>query len=205
MKCASSARSWGFRMNSSGGTRFRGRDWGVRILCALPAPQTPSPRTGEGDTGGEGEVGDIAIHSKFASVVLPIKSVGVQGDGRTYRHAVSLFGSLDEIEREGIWRAATEIPIVIPRSTACSFASAIRSRSNSKSRHLLSRARARSPFVRPTRLFTTRWSSAGGTRRSGNSRLFSFRWVSDQENPPPLQLRWAGSPSCSDPSIPRKR
>ncbi|MEK7590994.1 MAG: glutamine-hydrolyzing GMP synthase [Patescibacteria group bacterium] len=90
---------------------FPGPGLGVRILCALPAPPNPPlPRTGEGDTGGRGRGGDIAIHSKFASVVLPIKSVGVQGDGRTYRHAVSLFGSLDEIEREGIWRAATEIP-----------------------------------------------------------------------------------------------
>lgn len=46
----------------------------------------------------------------FPYTVLPIKSVGVQGDGRTYRHAVSLFGSLDEVEKEGIWRAATDIP-----------------------------------------------------------------------------------------------
>lgn len=60
---------------------FPGPGLGVRILCASPTPG-PSP-------GGGG--GTIELLRDVAHVTLPIRSVGVQGDGRSYRHAVVLF------------------------------------------------------------------------------------------------------------------
>jgi GMP synthase (glutamine-hydrolysing) len=54
---------------------FPGPGLGVRILCAdAPHPPVAAPA-------------DLAL----PSAVLPVKSVGVQGDGRTYRHALALF------------------------------------------------------------------------------------------------------------------
>ena len=70
---------------------FPGPGLGVRILCS------------KGEDFGPG-TSDLGI--KVPHAILPIKSVGVQGDGRTYRHAVVLFGELSEES----WRLATEIP-----------------------------------------------------------------------------------------------
>jgi len=72
---------------------FPGPGLGVRILCA----KTP-----------------FALDSSDAitdlpHVVLPVKSVGVQGDGRTYRHALALFSD-DGIPTETHYELATSIP-----------------------------------------------------------------------------------------------
>jgi GMP synthase (glutamine-hydrolysing) len=71
---------------------FPGPGLGVRILCA-PTPN-PSP-AGRGET----------LH-----MVLPVQSVGVQGDGRTYRHALALFSEHPTDIPELHWSLATSIP-----------------------------------------------------------------------------------------------
>jgi len=69
----------------------------VRILCAT-APDTFS-------------IDDVGIKRWSGGwTVLPVKSVGVQGDGRTYRHALALFSPQPCVLTEQMWRLATEIP-----------------------------------------------------------------------------------------------
>lgn len=71
---------------------FPGPGLGVRILCAQSSSNTT-------------EQADISI----THAALPVQSVGVQGDGRSYRHAVSLFNS-DQYPNEQCWNLATSIP-----------------------------------------------------------------------------------------------
>ncbi len=76
---------------------FPGPGLGVRILCATK----PDALT----------VDDVGIKRWGGTwAVLPVKSVGVQGDGRTYRHALALFGQDPCVLTEQLWRLATEIP-----------------------------------------------------------------------------------------------
>jgi GMP synthase (glutamine-hydrolysing) len=56
---------------------FPGPGLGVRILCADAPDEAPVP--------------DTASVIRVPHAALPVKSVGVQGDGRTYRKALSLF------------------------------------------------------------------------------------------------------------------
>ena len=59
---------------------FPGPGLGVRILCAAPVELADVPA----DT--------LPPHGfGMQRAVLPVRSVGVQGDGRTYRHALALF------------------------------------------------------------------------------------------------------------------
>ena len=60
---------------------FPGPGLGVRILCSRGSELKIDPSTGSG--------GKLKIDNPYS--VLPIKSVGVQGDGRTYRHAIVVF------------------------------------------------------------------------------------------------------------------
>jgi GMP synthase (glutamine-hydrolysing) len=70
---------------------FPGPGLGVRILCA------------------EKPVDAGAIETVKDSVVLPVKSVGVQGDGRTYRHALVLFHK-KRVPTDEHFSLATSIP-----------------------------------------------------------------------------------------------
>ncbi len=76
---------------------FPGPGLGVRILCAsVPTPiPSPSPERGR-------ETPD--------RVVLPVRSVGVQGDGRTYRHALSLFANDHSGPDDSHYALASSIP-----------------------------------------------------------------------------------------------
>lgn len=85
---------------------FPGPGLGVRILCAaVPSPlekfQIPPLRQGFG--------GQANSKFQIPSVVLPLKSVGVQGDGRTYRHALVLF-SKDRAPNDMHFDLAASIP-----------------------------------------------------------------------------------------------
>ncbi|MDP6561637.1 MAG: glutamine-hydrolyzing GMP synthase [Candidatus Peribacteraceae bacterium] len=72
---------------------FPGPGLGVRILCAKEKSETRNPK--------------LEIGVDYAA--LPIKSVGVQGDGRSYRHAVALFND-QKFANEECWNLATSIP-----------------------------------------------------------------------------------------------
>ncbi len=76
---------------------FPGPGLGVRILCA----------SGQ-QAAGSGQPKMADVHS--SNVVLPIRSVGVQGDGRTYRHALALFSNDPTTITKEEWDAATTIP-----------------------------------------------------------------------------------------------
>jgi len=76
---------------------FPGPGLGVRILCAEKSDALT--------------VDDVGIKRWSGGwAVLPVKSVGVQGDGRTYRHALALYSSEPLRVDDQLWRFATEIP-----------------------------------------------------------------------------------------------
>jgi GMP synthase (glutamine-hydrolysing) len=80
---------------------FPGPGLGVRILCAEKADALPNVFELEKD-----------MEAKFPNIqmqVLPIKSVGVQGDGRTYRHPVAIYPQ-QEISFAELTGIATKIP-----------------------------------------------------------------------------------------------
>ncbi len=73
---------------------FPGPGLGVRILCAKE----------------ESRITDYELRSDVPFAFLPIQSVGVQGDGRTYRHAVAFFSSDPCKVTDWHIRTATTIP-----------------------------------------------------------------------------------------------
>jgi len=77
---------------------FPGPGLGVRILCAQKAD--------------EAHHADAPVHTPHA--VLPVRSVGVQGDGRTYRHALALFSDRPCHITDEHLRLATTIPNTNP-------------------------------------------------------------------------------------------
>ncbi|OGJ56394.1 hypothetical protein A3D88_03330 [Candidatus Peribacteria bacterium RIFCSPHIGHO2_02_FULL_52_16] len=76
---------------------FPGPGLGVRILCTQEEQRAES-REQKVESG------------SFSNVILPIKSVGVQGDGRSYKHALVLFGNIEELDKKAAWELATDIP-----------------------------------------------------------------------------------------------
>lgn len=85
---------------------FPGPGLGVRILCA----EKPSPVMFP-DAELEERARDLL---RMPHVPLPIKSVGVQGDGRTYRHAVAVFSHHPHVVTPEHVSLATTIPNAIP-------------------------------------------------------------------------------------------
>ncbi len=73
---------------------FPGPGLGVRILCADKPDTIETPKL------------DIS----HPSAILPIRSVGVQGDNRTYRHALVLFSKEKEGDIDAMIPLATSIP-----------------------------------------------------------------------------------------------
>ncbi|HAI98250.1 TPA: glutamine-hydrolyzing GMP synthase [Candidatus Peribacteria bacterium] len=76
---------------------FPGPGLGVRILCA----ERPAALD-------EWKMQNAKW--EMDSAVLPVRSVGVQGDGRTYRHALALFSGHPCASTMDVWKLATEIP-----------------------------------------------------------------------------------------------
>jgi GMP synthase (glutamine-hydrolysing) len=92
---------------------FPGPGLGVRILCAEQA------------RGAEGRGGQSGFGIRIsASAVLPVRSVGVQGDGRTYRHAVVLICERAGADaRRNSRTMATMIPNTVPAFNRVLFCS----------------------------------------------------------------------------------
>jgi GMP synthase (glutamine-hydrolysing) len=67
---------------------FPGPGLGVRVLCSDGVATAPEPAVTAG-------VSALASPCGYQSIVLPVRSVGVQGDGRTYAHPALLTGPLD--------------------------------------------------------------------------------------------------------------
>jgi GMP synthase (glutamine-hydrolysing) len=82
---------------------FPGPGLGVRILCATAEDKLKTALKIETE---------IKRKWKLPAKVLPIKSVGVQGDARTYRHPVAIFTSSRDWEK--LDKAATEIIAKFP-------------------------------------------------------------------------------------------
>jgi GMP synthase (glutamine-hydrolysing) len=81
---------------------FPGPGLGVRILCA----ESPDSFGSAGMENGQWKMDN----DRLKGMALPVKSVGVQGDGRTYRHALALFSKNPFSVTDELWRLATEIP-----------------------------------------------------------------------------------------------
>lgn len=72
---------------------FPGPGLGVRILCGTE----------------ELRIKNEELSIEVGHCVLPIKSVGVQGDGRSYRHPIALFNE-SKFPDDRCWKLATDIP-----------------------------------------------------------------------------------------------
>lgn len=78
---------------------FPGPGLGIRILCTKGQDQE------ERGSHPEKNFLTMTLHT-----VLPVRSVGVQGDSRTYRQAVALFSDHPSCVRDEYWRLSTDIP-----------------------------------------------------------------------------------------------
>jgi GMP synthase (glutamine-hydrolysing) len=74
---------------------FPGPGLGVRILCSGDSTQPVDTRTSD-------EVARVTDQSGYDAQVLPVRSVGVQGDSRSYAHPVLLKGKKD-------WQCLSEL------------------------------------------------------------------------------------------------
>ena len=91
---------------------FPGPGLGVRILCLETSSQELIAHSAQ------------LIAEDFETAVLPVQSVGVQGDGRTYRHAIALFGEYGSGPEPGPeFSLATSIPNAHPEFNRVLFCS----------------------------------------------------------------------------------
>jgi GMP synthase (glutamine-hydrolysing) len=101
---------------------FPGPGLGVRILCAEQSVMVSSSNH-DGLPAFDGLKLTTLPHA-----VLPVQSVGVQGDGRTYRHALVLFAEEPCDPPEEYWKLAVSIPNTNPdfnRVLLCTSQSAV--------------------------------------------------------------------------------
>ena len=92
---------------------FPGPGLGVRALCS-----DGSESLGEAERNAEVAAREIARKAGLDARILPIKSVGVQGDFRTYAHPVALIGTTDWHTLESV---STEITNRIPQINRAVF------------------------------------------------------------------------------------
>jgi GMP synthase (glutamine-hydrolysing) len=81
---------------------FPGPGLGVRLLCSDGAGVAVSEAA-------KGVAGEKARKAGYSSLILPVRSVGVQGDGRTYAHPALVCGPRD-------WKALEELSTSITNS-----------------------------------------------------------------------------------------
>jgi len=67
---------------------FPGPGLGVRVLCSDGSAVVP-------DAAAQAKVAEFGSAAGYRAVILPLRSVGVQGDGRTYAHPALLAGRED--------------------------------------------------------------------------------------------------------------
>jgi GMP synthase (glutamine-hydrolysing) len=79
---------------------FPGPGLGVRLLCSN-GKEFPV------DAAAQRRVAEISLKSGYTSMVLPLRSVGVQGDSRTYAHPALVTGEKDWVKLEGLSTAIT--------------------------------------------------------------------------------------------------
>jgi GMP synthase (glutamine-hydrolysing) len=79
---------------------FPGPGLGVRLLCSNGKEQPVAAET-------EKNVQEISARAGYESYVLPLKSVGVQGDSRTYAHPALVLGKRDWDRLEAVSTAIT--------------------------------------------------------------------------------------------------
>jgi GMP synthase (glutamine-hydrolysing) len=72
---------------------FPGPGLGVRVLCSSGKAEEIDPVASE-------RCGGIARDAGYQLVILPLRSVGVQGDGRTYAHPALLIGKREWVALE---------------------------------------------------------------------------------------------------------
>ncbi|MCD6334022.1 MAG: glutamine-hydrolyzing GMP synthase [Candidatus Latescibacteria bacterium] len=92
---------------------FPGPGLGVRALCS-----DGSESLGEAERNAEAAAQKISRKAGLNARILPIKSVGVQGDFRTYAHPVALIGTTDWRTLESV---STEITNRIPQINRAVF------------------------------------------------------------------------------------
>ena len=91
MKCARWAASWACRQLLSAAILFRGRDWPSAFRARSRAEKLEILR--KADTVYLDEIRKAGLYDKIwqaFAVLLPVKTVGVMGDGRTYDHVCAL-------------------------------------------------------------------------------------------------------------------
>ncbi len=93
---------------------FPGPGLGVRILCGDKSDELRMQNAELRIPNADGHNSQFSILNSESYRVMPVRSVGVQGDGRTYRHAIALFHEHACRVTEEDRRLATQVPNVVP-------------------------------------------------------------------------------------------
>lgn len=83
---------------------FPGPGLGIRVLCA------EKPYLTEDYACVNAELQELAETDGFEAVLLPVQSVGVQGDSRSYRYLAAIKGNLNQMDWAAIRGLAQKIP-----------------------------------------------------------------------------------------------